>query len=104
MRIIKKKVRDTKSEPAVKRKRAILRKKPRALLSAKRLRDLERRFAKTSGLAFAKARKQTLVSGQSVLQSEDGIIFEVFPDGTRHKIKEIEKPTQVKRGLRLAIR
>jgi len=104
MRVIKKKVRDTKSEPAVKRQRAILPKKTRALLSAKRLRDLERRFVKTSGLAFAKARKRTLVSGQSVLQSEDGIIFEVFPDGTRQKIKEIEKPTQVKRGLRLAIR
>lgn len=70
---------------------------------AKRLRNLERKFPVASGLAFSKARKKVLISGQSVLQTENGIIFEVFPDGSRNKIKEIEKPTKIKRGLKLHI-
>lgn len=103
MQVLKNKVRDTNSEPVNKLQRAMLPMKPKTSLSVNRLRDLERRFLKTSGSAFAEARKQTLVSGQSVLQSEDGVIIEVFPNGSRREVKKIEKPTHVRRGLKLAI-
>lgn len=42
---------------------------------------LERAFPHTSGSAFASARAQVLASGQSLLQSEDGTIYEIFPMG-----------------------
>jgi hypothetical protein len=68
------------------------------------IRDLENRFSAASGSAFAAAREQTFASGQSVLQSEQGEIYEVFPDGTRKRVKNIEPPTPIKRGARLTIR
>lgn len=65
---------------------------------------LESQFPAVSGSAFAAARKQVLASGQSVLQSEDGIIYEVFPDGRRVRVKEIEPPTSVVPGRKITIR
>ena len=59
---------------------------------------LERQFPTASGVAFAAAREQVLASGQSVLQSEDGSIFEVFPDGHRHLVKTVESPISVTIG------
>jgi hypothetical protein len=54
---------------------------------------LESQFPSISGSAFAAARQQHLDSGNSVLQSENGQIFEVFPDGRRVFVKNIEPPT-----------
>ena len=65
---------------------------------------LESKFPALSGQAFATAREQVLQSGQSVLQSEDGVIYEVFPDGRRAKVKQIEPPTQVVAGKIFTIR
>ena len=56
---------------------------------------LESEFPALSGQAFAKARARVLDSGQSVLQSSEGVIYEVFPDGTKRAVKEIEPPTLV---------
>jgi hypothetical protein len=50
------------------------------------------------------ARKRALESGLSVLQSEGGTIYEVFPDGSRKQVKEIEPPTKVVSGQKIAIR
>ena len=41
---------------------------------------------------------------QSVLQSENGVIYEVFPDGTRLERKRIEPPTPVPAGTKIVIR
>jgi hypothetical protein len=54
---------------------------------------LELQFPSISGSAFAAARQQHLDSGNSVLQSEAGQIFEVFPDGRRVFVKSIDPPT-----------
>lgn len=47
---------------------------------------------------------KTLASGQSVMESDDGAIYEVFPDGTRRFVKQIERPTPVQRGQKILIR
>lgn len=65
---------------------------------------LESQFPAVSGSAFAAAREQVLASGQSVLQSEQGIIYEVFPDGRRVAVKKIEPPTPVVPGRKFTIR
>ena len=65
---------------------------------------LENAFPALSGSAFAAARAEALASGQSVLQSEQGVIYEVFPDGRRRRIKEIEPPTPTVPGSKITIR
>lgn len=65
---------------------------------------LESQFPPVSGSAFAAARERVLASGQSVLQSEKGCIYEVFPDGRRRRVKAIEPPTPVVPGSKISIR
>ncbi len=67
-------------------------------MSDQEIQQLENRFPAVSGLAFAAAREQVLSSGQSVLQSENGVIYEVFPDGRRVEVKKIEPPVQFVSG------
>ena len=64
---------------------------------------LESLFPPSSGVAFASAREKVLASGQSVLQSEDGSIYEVFPDGRKVLVKRIEPPTTVTPGTTFTI-
>ena len=66
--------------------------------------SLETEFPAVSGSAFIAAREQVLASGQSVLQSEQGFIYEVFPDGRRVEVKKIEAPTPVVSGSKINIR
>jgi len=54
---------------------------------------VERELPPASGVAFARARINVLASGLSVLQSQDGAIFEVFPDGRRRFVKAVDPPT-----------
>ena len=70
----------------------------------KHIRELETQFPLLSDSVFSTARQQTLASGQSVLQSEQGAIYEVFPDGTRRRVKEIEPSTPVTPGSRITLR
>lgn len=65
---------------------------------------LESQFPAASGSVFAAAREQVLASGQSVLQSEQGYIYEVFPNGRRVLVKKIEPPTPVVSGSKITIR
>ena len=65
---------------------------------------LENQFPPVSGSAFAAARQKVLASGQSVLQSENGFLYEVFPDGRKVRLKQIEAPTPVEPGTKLTIR
>ena len=66
--------------------------------------DLETKFPALSGQAFHDARAQTLASGQSVWESEDGVIYEVFPDGRRVERKRIEPPFPIPAGTKAVIR
>jgi hypothetical protein len=69
----------------------------------KRIERLESQFPAVSGSAFAAARQRVLASGQSVLQSEQGCIYEVDPDGGRVIVKTIDPPTLVVSGSKIAI-
>lgn len=68
------------------------------------LRCLENTFPAMSGVAFAVARAEALAAGQSVMEAEGGVIYEIFPDGKRQVIKQIEPPTPVKRGRKILIK
>lgn len=57
-------------------------------MSDQDIQKLENKFPEVSSSAFAAARERVLASGQSVLQSQDGVIYEVFPDGRRVEVKE----------------
>lgn len=72
--------------------------------SEKAIAELEAVFPTLAGVAFAAARKEALDSGESVLQSEDGVIYEVFPDGTRIMRKRIERPTYIPLGTKRTMR
>jgi hypothetical protein len=43
---------------------------------------------------------QSLAAGYSVLESENGVIYERFPDGSSKVVKIIEPPTTVTKGAR----
>ena len=73
-------------------------------MSDQDIQKLESQFPAISGAAFAAARARVLASGQSVLQSQDGVIYEVFPDGRQVAVKKIEPPTQLVAGSTLTIR
>lgn len=73
-------------------------------MSDEEIQKLESEFPSASGVAFTEARKMVLASGQSVMQSQDGVIYEVFPDGNRIEVKSIEKPSLVISGTILHIR
>jgi hypothetical protein len=68
------------------------------------IQNLESQFPPLSGSAFSAARKQALDAGLSVLESEDGAIYETFPDGSRKLVKKIEPPTPVVIGSIFTIR
>ena len=65
---------------------------------------LETEFPALSGSAFLEARKEAFAAGLSVLEAVDGIIYEVFPDGSRQEKKRIAKPTPVIPGTKLFLR
>jgi len=72
-------------------------------MSDEDIQKLESQFPAISGSAFAAARAQVLASGQSILESAQGVIYEVFPDGHRQRVKEIEPPTPVASGSKIAL-
>ena len=73
-------------------------------MSDQDIQQLESRFPAVSGQAFAAARQQALRAGLSVVESRDGVIYEVFPDGRRVEVKRIEAPTYVEPGRKIQIR
>ncbi len=71
--------------------------------SDKTIQKLETRFPTVSGSAFAEAQAKVLASGHSVLVSEKGIIYRVYPDGRRKIVKRVDPPTDVVPGSKLTI-
>ncbi len=65
---------------------------------------LEGQFLSASGSAFAAARRQVLASGQSVFFTEGDALYELFPDGTRKLVKQIEASTAVVPGSTYTIK
>lgn len=67
------------------------------------MRFLEEHIPDLAASALTQAYWQTLASGNSVLESDNGIIYEVLPDGTRKVVKTSEPPSVVQPGARRVI-
>lgn len=66
--------------------------------------ELENAFPSLSEVAFRRAREEAFAAGQSVYFSEDGIVYEAFPDGTRMERLRIEPPTPILPGTKVVLR
>jgi len=64
----------------------------------KTLSYLESHIPEMAASAVTQAYWQTLASGNTVLESRNGAIYEISPDGSRKKLKNIAAPTTVIRG------
>lgn len=73
-------------------------------LSEKSMQFLEDHIPELAQSAATQAYWQSLASGNSVLQSEKGVIYEVFPDGTRIIVKKITPPTPVSVGKKRVLK
>lgn len=70
----------------------------------KTIEDLENEFPRLAAGAFLKAREQTLAAGYSVVEAEAGVVYEVFPNGTRKVVKRIEPPVTMPLGTTILLR
>ena len=61
---------------------------------------LEEHIPELAESAVTQAYWQSLAAGNSVLESENGIIYERFPDGSSKMVKEIQPPTPIAIGAR----
>jgi hypothetical protein len=61
---------------------------------------LEKHIPELAESAVTQAYWQSLAAGNSVLESENGIIYERFPDGSSKMVKKIEPPMIVAIGAR----
>jgi hypothetical protein len=59
---------------------------------------LEEQIPELAELAIKQAYWQALASGSSVLAVKDNILIEVFPDGSKKIIKQLEPAMRVKPG------
>lgn len=64
---------------------------------------LEQQIPSISAAAVDVAYWQALASGQTVLVSGDGGIYQAFADGTKKLIKATEKPLSVPAGTRVRL-
>ena len=65
---------------------------------------LEKHIPEMAEAAVKQAYWQALASGSSVLVSENGVINEVFPDGTIKFVKNIAPRVAMKKGRVIEIR
>ena len=63
--------------------------------SEKEIDFLENYIPTLANSAIQKAYLDALSSGNSVLESIDGIIYEIFPDGSRKVIKKIAEDIKI---------
>ncbi len=69
-------------------------------ISEEAMQYLEEQIPALAQSAVTQAYWQALAAGSSVLVSENGVIYEVFPDGTRKFFKTIEPPTPIAIGTK----
>ncbi len=79
-------------------------KHPVRFMSEEIITQLEASVPMLSGVAFDRVRDRVLSSGQSMLQSENGVLYEVFPDGRKVKLRNVEPLQYVVSGQRFTIR
>lgn len=59
---------------------------------------LEGHIPELAESALTQAYWQSLAAGNSVMESVDGVVYEMFPDGTRRMVKSIPPPVPVMPG------
>jgi hypothetical protein len=67
------------------------------------MRFLEEHIPDLADAAVKQAYWQALATGSSVLVCENGVLVEMFPDGTRKVLKQLEPQTAVKLGQRMEL-
>ncbi len=67
------------------------------------MRYLEEHIPILADAAVKQAYWQALATGSSVLVSEEGALVEIFPDGTRKVLKQLEPQTDVISGQRFEL-
>ena len=67
------------------------------------MRFLEEHIPDLADAAVKQAYWQALATGSSVLVSEEGALVEIFPDGTRKVLKQLEPQTAVTLGQRMQL-
>ena len=67
------------------------------------MRFLEEHIPDLADAAVKQAYWQALATGSSVLVSEEDALVEIFPDGTRKVLKQLEPQTAVKLGQRMEL-
>ena len=67
------------------------------------MRFLEEHIPDLADAAVKQAYWQALATGSSVLVSEEDALVEIFPDGTRKVLKQLEPQTAVTSGQRLEL-
>jgi hypothetical protein len=73
-------------------------------MNEKTLRYLEESIPELAEAAVTQAYWRALAAGHSVLKTENGMLIEVHPDGTKRIIKKLAPPIPVEKGLRLEIK
>lgn len=73
-------------------------------MSEKEMLELEERIPAKADKAFKAARDRALAAGRSVVFAENGMIFRLFPDGTRKELKRIAPPVRLKRAAKFLIK
>lgn len=73
-------------------------------MSERELEKMESAFPALSAQVFREARAEALRHGLSVVESENGVVYEVSPDGRRREIKRVALPVEVEPGLKLTLR
>lgn len=68
-----------------------------------RLDYLESQIPAASGEVFSLAYTKTIQAGLSVIVSENGAIYEVFPDGRRQLVKTIAPPAKAQPGQKIKL-
>ncbi len=65
---------------------------------------LEQFIPELAAIATRQAYLQALASGESVLIAENGQLIEVFPNGTKKVIKQLEPPVHIAVGSKFEIK
>ncbi len=73
-------------------------------MNEKTLRYLEESIPELAEGAVTQAYWQALAAGHSVLKTENGMLIEVHPDGTKRIIKKLAPSIPVEKGLKLKIK
>jgi len=67
------------------------------------LRHLEEHIPEMAAAAVQQAYWQALSTGDSVLEVREGVLVEVFPDGTTVAVKRMAEPLSVAKGQRVEL-